>query len=238
MPLNILSPRTPLRVGLAVLLAALLAACGGGADPTPTPTPTPTPVPRLDVASADSLGALMEQLPASETACLRDALGAERYQALLAQPPRLSAAGLPDAAAGGCFSGETLLLLTVAGLELEAGGLSEQSAACVRNAFGAVEFTGGGDADAQTAAFGAITGLLFCLTDDEAGRISVGRILGDDSPALSAMTLRDARCLVERVDLGLLQEALTQVSAGAPLSREVAGAFVECRIDVRGIGEG
>lgn len=228
-----------MRAAAAVLLAALLAACGGGTDPTPTPTPTPTPVPRLDVASADSLGALMAQLPTSETACLRDALGAERYQALLAQPPRLSASGLPDAAAGGCFSGETLLLLTIAGLELEAGGLSEQSAACVRNAFGAVEFTSGdGDADTQTAAFGAITGLLFCLTDDEAGRISIGRILGDDSPALSAMTLRDARCLVERVDLALLQEALAQVSAGAPLPREVAGAFVECRIDVRGLGEG
>ena len=173
----------------------------------------------------------MAQLPASETACLRDALGAERYQSLMAQPPRLSASGLPDAAAGGCFSRETLLLLTVAGLELEAGGLSERSAACVRNAFSAVEFTdGNGDTGTQTAAFGAITGLLFCLTDEEAERISVGRILGDDSPALAEMTLRDARCLVERVDLGRLQEALTQVSAGGPLPREVAGAFVECRV--------
>ncbi|MCE2469274.1 MAG: hypothetical protein J4F32_01905 [Dehalococcoidia bacterium] len=231
MPLNILSLRTPLRAGTAILLAGLLAACGGGADPTPTPTPAPMSVPRLDVASAETLGGLMAQLPANETACLRDALGAERYAALLAQPPRLSASGLPDAASGGCFSGETLLLLTVAGLELEAGGLSERSAACVRNAFGAVEFTGGDeDADTQAATFGAITGLLFCLTNEEAGRISVGRILGDDSPALANLTLQDARCLAERVDLGRLQEALTQVSAGGPLPREVAGAFVECRV--------
>ena len=233
----------------------LLAACGGGTDPTPTPTPTPTPVPRLDVASVNTLGGLLAQLPASETACLRDTLGAERYAALLAQPPRLSVGDLPDAASGGCFSSETLLLLTVAGLELEAGGLSERSAACVRNTFGSVEFTGGDrDAGTQAATFGAITGLLFCLTDEEAERISVGRILGGDSPALANLTLQDARCLAERVDLQLLQEALAQARVGAPerprqrqlaqarvgapLSREVAGAFVECRIDIRGFGEG
>ena len=219
-----------LRAVIVLLLAGVLAACGG-ADPTPTPTPTPTPVPRLDVAAAETLGGLLAQLPANETACLRDALGAERYAALLGQPPRVSVSGLPGAAAGGCFSGETLLLLTVAGLELEAGGLSERSAACVRNAFGSVEFvSGGAGPEAETAAFGALTGLLFCLTDDEAGRISVGGVLGDDSPVLAGMTLQDVRCLAERVDLQRLLEALEQVRAGAPIPRDVAGAFVECRI--------
>ena len=214
---------------MAVLLAGLLAACGG-ADPTPTPTPTPTPVPRLDVDSAGTLGGLLAQLPANETACLRDTLGEERYAALLGQPARLTFSSLPGADAGGCFSTESFLLLTVAALDLQAGGFSERSAACVQNAFGSVEFIGaGGGADADGVAFGTFTGLLFCLTDEEAGRISVGDALGDDSPVLTGMTLQDVRCLAERVDLQRLLKAFEQARTDAPLSREVAAAFVECR---------
>ncbi len=224
----------------ALFLAALalLAACGPQSTPTPTPTPTPAPL-RLALTAQTTWAQVLPLLPAGETACVRAELGLEAYASLEAslvlgaQP----AAGLSGELGAGaalnlpvaCLSGATVGVLVTAGLEAEAGPLSEPTRACIRGVFtglGTDALAAMGEAEGlDDAALGALTGLLLCLTDDEAARIG-----GDATGGVSLLQLR---CVAERADVGALLSALRGGEAPSPA---LAAALAACGVDAAGLG--
>jgi hypothetical protein len=221
---------------LAVL--ALLAACGPQATPTPTPTPTPAPL-RLALTAQTTWAEVLPLLPAAEAACVRAELGIEAYAALEASLVlgMEATAGLSGELGAGaalnlpveCLSGATVGVLVTAGLEAEAGPLSEPTRACIRGVFtglGSDALAGMGEMDGlDDAALGALTGLLLCLTDDEAARIG-----GDATGGVSLLQLR---CVAGRADVGALLGALRE---GQGPSADLLAALTACGVDAAGLG--
>jgi hypothetical protein len=217
----------------ALLSVALVAASCSGDDHTSTPaaTPTSTPVPRIDVVKASTVGNVVSLLPQTDAECLRQAL--EGSEALLESAFSFDDTAFPADVAAGCLSNESLVLLFVGSLENEAGGLSDQTVVCIREALGAVNLTGlastaSSSAGDSSAGLGAAIGLLLCLTKDEAERVSASRFLGDKAVGLGPLSLQDLRCVVERSDLQALSATLEQVLAGGVPGGATLAALAAC----------
>ena len=208
-------------------LAIVAASCSGEAPtPTPTATATPTPVPRIDLAKVSTVGDIVSLLPQADAGCLRQTI--EDYEAFL--DTKLSANDDAFAAqvAADCLSNESLVLLFIAGLESEAGGLSDQTVVCIRETLGAVDLAGLAATADSDAGLGAAIGLLLCLTEEEAKRVSVSRFLGDQAASLGPLSLQDLRCVVQRIDLQSLNAAIEQVLAGGLPDGAMLAALAAC----------
>ena len=222
---------------LLISLLTLLAACGPQATPTAAPTPTPVPL-HLRLDAQTTWAQVLRLLPAEETACVRAALGPEATAALeaslvLGDEPTVGLAGELGTGAAlalpvDCLSGASVGALVTAGLEAEAGALSEPTRSCIRGVFtglGTDALAAMGEAGTQgEAALGAFTGLLLCLTDDEAARIG-----GEDTGGFTPLQLR---CVAERTDVG---ELLGTAPEGASPSAELLAALTACEVGLEGL---
>jgi hypothetical protein len=215
-----------LRAGaFSLLLLALVAACN---DEDPTPTSTPTVLPPISVTADSTGGDIFSQLPASEQTCLEEALDTNEFEQLLVAGiygdvlSFLNAEEVID-----CFSNDSVVRLFIGELVSEAGVLSDGTITCIRNTLGSVDLqtvlsrgTTGGQS-----ALGGLTGMLLCLTEEEAERISLRDLL--DSDQGDVLTLADVRCLAEHVDLKEL-EALVSGPDNLEFPESLLTALVEC----------
>ncbi len=179
------------------------------------------------MAKANTVGDIVPLLPESDAECLRQAI--EDYEAFLDTKFSANDDSFPAEVAAGCLSNESLVLLFIGELESEAGGLSDQTVVCIREILGAVDLAGLAATADSDAGLGAAIGLLLCLTEDEAERVSVTRFLGDQAASLGPLSLQDLRCVVQRVDLQSLGAAIEQVLAGGLPDSAMLAALAACQ---------
>ncbi len=221
-----------------VLLAALaagvmvLAACGESATPTPeptatpaptptseptptsTPTPTaaPTPTPALtslsDIDETTTGADLIAVLSESEVDCLRTAVGDEGYQAMQGMTLAQSLTGI-DVFPLQCLEPANAIDLSAGMMSLQAGGLSDDSLACVKGVF--AEHGMLGAAMNETDAMRLVITMRLCLTDEEAMAMDASGG-GDPFPPPSQL-----RCISEQTDLEnlfIVYQALVTLDTG------------------------
>ena len=236
----------------ALTLVLLLAACNAPTPtptvtptPSPTPTPTPAPDPIAKLAANATWGDLVNLLPDETTTCLKNELGTS-YQGLLDRrifdtSIQVSADALPIK----CFDKDSLVDVFIASLSQAAGGLTDNTVTCLRDTFAGqdnstLENLATGNFQASTSdAMGIGIGLLLCLTDAEAERVTAGSFFGDIG-GLSSVSLKDVRCVFQSVDLNQLM-SLFQDSASATATPDLsmlltmADAMSKCGIDINQI---
>ena len=231
-------------VVLAAVALGVVGACGDDPTPTPAPTPTPTPSPFMSLPADAVWGDVVGLLAEPEQQCLRDSAGTS-FDAQLATPVFGSVGSYLSDIFVPCLPPETVVDLVVANLSHQAGGLSGDSAACIRGTFSNVdlravfEATEGSQGEAR-AAFGSVLGTLLCLNDDEASRISVSGLF---DAAEAGLSLQDLRCVVQRVDIAVLLDLFVPAGPDAPppdLSRtvELLAALQECGVNLEELGGG
>lgn len=224
------------RLSLALLLLTCLSvvACSEGVRPLtsyPTPTPTPTPLLRINVSNPVTFGDLVTVIPTQDAECLLLKAQAQDSEEFLAQEvPFFDMVILSRSFAQSCFGNEAKLLLLVAGLEQEAGRLSDPSVTCLRRTLGTVNIQGDHRGiSAQTNALpGIAVGLLLCLTNEEAERIVVSSVMADVPELPKNLTLEDLRCFLEGSDLQTLSSTLGQVIEGKSLGSDIGKALEAC----------
>ena len=77
-------------------------------------------------------------LTEAEVACIKQELGEAAFELLLDQPV-MDEGPLNVALPIGCLAQETVAAVVVAGLDGAAGGLSDESAACIRGTFSGID---------------------------------------------------------------------------------------------------
>ena len=155
---------------------------------TPTPAPTPTATPPVDDGDrkADSASALspldttdprafLSGVSDAEQACLSGQIDPRRLMLVVGTPEL--AKEEDRAILIGCLEHETLLRLFLTPVLDQAGPLSVESSACIRDAFADADLAAlitaagaGADEGSEAAMVGAMTGLfaiLSCLSTDE-----------------------------------------------------------------------
>ena len=219
----------------AVVALLLMAACGADPTPTPTPTsaptPTPTPPPSIAITDTTLVRALIAQLPPDEVVCLQSRVGEPAYSALQQRSIFSDGSVHLDFDLTECLSDETVIRVFIGALSHEAGGLSDDTLTCIRGTLGnanLISLLSGPDGD-LTQGFGVLTGLLLCLTEEEAERVSITALLGDaERPEL---TLGNLRCLAERVDLTELQATIESLTSAAELPPlDLIATLIACGI--------
>lgn len=235
---------------LTTLVAAVLvfAACGETATPTPvptaeltptaipvsTPTPEPTatavPTPAPDIMSLSDVddsttGAeLIAALSDSEAECLRSTIGDEGYEALQTLTLSQSPLGF-DTFPLHCLEQSNAIDLSVAMMSLQAGGLSDDSQACIKDIF--AELGVPGENMTETDSLRSFISMQLCLTDEEAQALDASG--GEDTLPLPSQL----RCISEQTDLEnlfILYQRFVDLGAGleAPTpSPEVLAAVNE-----------
>lgn len=239
----------------ALTLALLLAACTAGtpsptATPTPTPTPTPEPDPIAAIGANATWGDLASLLPSDVTACVKSELGAE-YEALLAR--RIfdtSLTASTDAIPLRCFDQESLVDLFIASVAQAADGLSSETTSCLRDAFAGLNpdtlsgLSSGDMGESMDDAMNAGIGMLLCLTDDEAERITAGNLFGESFGGTD-LSLKDIRCVFQSVDITQLLSMVESMSSGESTATpdisqmlELLEATQQCGIDLGSLMSG
>ena len=159
------------------------------ATPTPAPTNTPEPTPTSEpVAMApqgtqsssvlaplrmDDPQAFLSELSSAEQSCVSESVSPDRMQALLASPdlatPEEGAALLQ------CLEDETVTRMFLTGIIGGIGPLSEDTSACIRSGFAALDIRstmlaaagGAGEEAAMMGSMAAFFLALSCLSEDE-----------------------------------------------------------------------
>ena len=194
----------------AVLLVSLVAgalgfaACGESATPTPVPTATPvptvTPVPTptlammslSDIDETTTGAELIASLSEGEAACLRAAIGDASYEALQDLALSESAMGF-DTFPLQCLEPDNAIDLSVAMMSLQAGGLSDDSRACIKDVF--AELGVPSETMSEIDSLRSFITMQLCLTDEEAQALDTSG--GEDPPPL----LSQLRCVSEQTEL-------------------------------------
>ena len=200
----------------AVLLVALvagsllLAACGDS-DPTATPEPTPvqaTPdkdddammdedgdamMSLSDIDETTTGAELIASLSEGEADCLRAAIGDASYEAMQDLTLSESAMGF-DTFPLQCLEPGNAIDLSVAMMSLQAGGLSDDSRACIKDVFADLGVPGEGMS--MTDSMRSFITMQLCLTDEEAQAMS-GPVPEEDAFPLPSQL----RCVSEQTDL-------------------------------------
>lgn len=226
-----------LPIAALATVALVFAACGEDEAPAPatspppvdTPAPTSAPIPAMTSLAditADSTGAdLISAISAEEAQCLRTAVGDTAYEAIQDLPLSTSGMGF-DTFPLHCLSPDNATDLSVAMISLQAGGLSDQSLACIKDVF-----TGLGvpsEAMSMADSMRSFITMQLCLTDEEAQALSGPVPAGDALPLPSQL-----RCVAEQTDLEnlfIVYEAFADLdpSAEPPVpSPEMLGAVGE-----------
>ena len=201
----------------AVLLVSLVAgalvfaACGESATPTPDPTatpvltptpdptatPVPTPTPAMmslsDIDETTTGAELIASLSEGEADCLRAAIGDASYEAMQDLTLSESAMGF-DTFPLQCLEPGNAIDLSVAMMSLQAGGLSDDSRACIKDVFADLGVPGEGMS--MTDSMRSFITMQLCLTDEEAQAMS-GPVPEEDAFPLPSQL----RCVSEQTDL-------------------------------------
>ena len=225
----------PAALAVGVLLLVLAAACGGSDESTPTP-------PAFYQLSPDSLGSdMLAQLPSDEQSCIRDSLSSEEFDLFLSAPldtePDLAGDAFSVESGSvmlGCLSNDSIVRLFIGGIAMEAGSLSTATVTCMTNTLADIDFQAlfadeVGLSSGFDSMVGGMLGMLLCLSDEEAERISVGSFFGSDE---EGPTLADIRCITGFVDLDQLGQAFTTIAGAEALTSEMLTALTECGIDL------
>jgi len=229
---------------MATVVLALAAACGSDptptSAPTPTPTPSPTPIPDpfLSLSSVAVWADVIALLDSETAGCLRQELGEQAYDALQSNPLYEDNTTLDASFPFECIAQEAVVSLAIAGLSHSAGGLSGTTVECIRQSFAGIDFENltalaGGEADTSGIAglAGGVIGLLVCLDDDEAERITLGAVFGVDSD----LSLKDLRCVVQEADVTQLLGVFGSTDGGLPdpsTAFELLAAFSTCGVSL------
>ena len=237
----------PFTAFVLVTLAVLLA-CAACDTPTPTPphtpTPSPTPVPVDPIVNLDenaSFKEFIDLLPADTAACLLGELGQGAYSLILSQSVFSDDFDFDGELPLACFDQGAVISLVIARLGQAAGGLSSDTATCIRETFGGLDVSSlaaitsgdlsGGSIDD---ALGVGIGLLLCLNDDEASRITAGGLFGDIGGA-SDISVADVRCVLQVVDIselmGLVSSFDSRAAPDLSTSLSLLNAFNDCGIN-------
>lgn len=247
-----------------LLLALAVAACGPEPTPTPTPTATPTPTPtptatptplpptptptpepisKVDpgeqggfTVTESTTGAdVMALLSESEIACVGAEIDPEAAQALIGAP-LLENLELLDAFPIQCLATEKAVVLSIALLDAQAGGLSGETKACLGALY--AEHPAMLSSEAQNSPEAAAFGIqyILCLTDEEADAIT-GPADGEAMPFKPS----DLRCVIEQTG-GM--EALAPLMGGdsdtppdPAALLALMGAFGACGINLMEMGQ-
>lgn len=237
----------------ALSLVAVLAACSSSATPTPSPTPSPTPTPTPEpypfttaLDSESTFEDVVGLLPTGTTECLRTEMGDRAYEQFLQQTIYESSLSFAEDIPSHCFEKEALIGLFVAGLWQAADGLSASTVTCLRETFqdldeASLARLADGELSGASDSLGIGVGLLLCLTDEEAERITAESFLGELGADIN-LTLADVRCVLQRVDVTQLMQMFEGIDTGTqqPTLGEITGlleAFSECGVDLNELME-
>jgi hypothetical protein len=235
-------------VALALMIA--LAACESSptptpaptATPTPSPTPTPVPDPIINLSEDSTFKDFVDLLPAETVSCLVAELGQATFDQISSQPVFGDDIGFDGDLPLACFDQDAVISLVIAGLAQAADGLSDGTVVCIRETFGGLDVeslgaiaSGDISGGAMGDALGVGIGLLLCLNDDEASRITAGGIFGDIGGA-SEISLADVRCVLGVVDISELVGLVDSFESGAvpdlSTSLTLLTAFSDCGISI------
>ena len=168
-------------------------------DPTPTPTatPVPTPTPAMmslsDIDETTTGAELIASISDGEADCLRAAIGDSAYEAMQDLTLSESAMGF-DTFPLQCLEPDNAIDLSVAMMSLQAGGLSDESQACIKDVFADLGVPG--EAMSETDSMRSFITMQLCLTDEEAQAMS-GPVPEEDALPLPSQL----RCVSEQTDL-------------------------------------
>ena len=176
-----LTPRLPLLIVAVVCMAALAAACGSDPEPTPTPeptpnatptatpVPTPTPAPEPVMIDEGTLGRdIIGMFNENEATCIRDTLG-DATLAVLMDTPVMTAGPVFDEFPFDCLAAETGANLAVGLMGAQAGGLTAETASCLRTFIAENGMEPPGENPEEDILY-ALEQIL-CFTDEEAAAL-------------------------------------------------------------------
>ena len=213
---------------------------------TPTPAPTPTATPPVDDGDrkADSASALspldttdprafLSGVSDAEQACLSGQIDPRRLMLVVGTPEL--AKEEDRAILIGCLEHETLLRLFLTPVLDQAGPLSVESSACIRDAFADADLAAlitaagaGADEGSEAAMVGAMTGLfaiLSCLSTDEFQAAGPALGMGPDD-------YQGFKCVLDALGGPEELAALMQPDAGPPLT--FFSAAMACNLQLSG----
>lgn len=214
---------------------------------TPTPTPTPTATPPVDegdrkaASGSEELSVLditdpqafLSGVSDAEQACLSEKIDPGRLMLLVGTPEL--AKEEERAILIGCLEHETLLRLFLTPVLDQAGPLSVESSACIRDAFADADLAAlmtaagsGSDEGSEAAMVGAMTGLfatLSCLSTDEFQAAGPALGMGPDD-------YQGFKCVLDALGGPEELAALMQPDAGPPLP--LFSAAMACNLQLSG----
>ena len=221
-----------------------------GQTPSPTATTEPTSVQATPDEDADTMmdedadammslsdidetttGAeLIASLSEGEADCLRAAIGDASYEAMQDLTLSESAMGF-DTFPLQCLEPGNAIDLSVAMMSLQAGGLSDDSRACIKDVFADLGVPGEGMS--MTDSMRSFITMQLCLTDEEAQAMS-GPVPEEDAFPLPSQL----RCVSEQTDLESSTEQPTPSPEMTKAVAEIMAAQETCGIPTIIQGEG
>ena len=206
---------------LALTLALMAVACGGGVDQTSTPTLLSP----LSVSDSSRIGDVLSQLPASEQQCIQDALGEAAYNQVLQGTLGDDLSLEHEDIVAGCLSGDSMARIVIGGLSSEVGPLSDATIECMRDSLADTDLTSLalGGRDIENGAASDLT-VFLCLTDEEAARANVSFFEDEE------ISLTQIRCVTEVVDISVFLALGDTPDEIAPT--EVLQAMLDCGVDL------
>ncbi len=146
-----------------------------------------------DIDETTTGAELIASLSEGEADCLRAAIGDASYEAMQDLTLSESAMGF-DTFPLQCLEPDNAIDLSVAMMSLQAGGLSDDSQACIKDVF--AELGVPGETMSETDSLRSFITMLLCLTDEEAQAMS-GPVPEEDALPLPSQL----RCVAEQTDL-------------------------------------
>ena len=146
-----------------------------------------------DIDETTTGAELIASLSEDEAACLRAAIGDASYEAMQDLPLSESAMGF-DTFPLQCLEPDNAIDLSVAMMSLQAGGLSDDSQACIKDVF--AELGVPSESMSETDSLRSFITMQLCLTDEEAQAMS-GPVPEEDAFPLPSQL----RCVSEQTDL-------------------------------------
>ena len=187
---------------------------------TPTPMPTPTEVPsdtptpeaaappvstgQMEIDASTTGQDLLDSLTEDAQSCIRSTLGDAEYQDFLDQPLVAQIEGLESSVLE-CLPVEVVAEFTVAALSGMIGGLTDDSAACLRDFYatsGLIDVPTGESEDPEATEFALR--FLMCLSDEEARQL----MSGPEGDEMDLFTPSQLRCVDDEIGIDGLVDAM------------------------------
>ena len=200
-------------------------------------TPTPTPEP-LVITASTNWSDVIKQIPDMEKNCLRSNLSSEIYETLLGE--NLSnTETYSTVLQTGCLNTDTASSLVIQSLDSQAGGLSNETKQCLAGIFSripsgalillTIEQTNLEDSNISAALSNAL-GLLLCLSDSDAKKLTTRGLLG--AGIKEEISFAELRCTLEYVEISEFTDFLNSDREITTISDELESAFGKCGINI------